>query len=403
MKYIIVLCDGMADLPIKSLNNKTLLQYAHTPNIDRLAQIGRTGQLQTIPDGFCAGSEVANISILGYNLSETYEGRASLEAAGLGIDLQEGDLVMRCNLVNVEAGVLNSHSSGNISTKEADILIKYLQDHLGSDKVKFYCGKQFRHLVVIKGGSKYLDCTPPHDIVFKHYYDSLPKAIRTEADDTVKQITDLILKSQELLAKHPLNVERENEKKMPANSIWLWSPGYRPKMEPFSTMYPKVQNGAVISATDLINGIGTYAGFKCIKVDGATGSYDTNYENKVKATIAALSTNDLVYLHIDACDEAGHEGDISMKQYSIEKIDELVIGPLYETQKEWETPVAMAVLPDHLTPCELRTHTTDAVPFMIYYPGIIPDGVDKFSEEDCARGGYGILKGNEFMNEFLGL
>lgn len=403
MKYIIVLCDGMADWPIKSLNNKTLLQYAHTPNMDMLALKGRTGQLLTIPSGFNAGSEVANLSILGYNVSEIYQGRASLEAIGIGIDIREDDLVLRCNLVNIEDSTLNSHSAGDITTEEADILITYLQEHLGNDKIKFYVGKQYRHIVVVKGGKKQIYCTPPHDIVSQPYSDYLPQAKTSEAEESANLITDLIKQSQGLLASHPLNIVRANAGKLTANSIWLWSPGSRPQMNSLSTMYPNIQRRTIISATDLIIGIGRCAGFRCIKMNGETDLGGTNYKNKVKEALSALATDNLVYLHIDAPDEAGHAGNVAKKQLSIENIDKYVIGPLYESTKDWNEPVSIAILPDHLTPCEIRTHTKDAVPFLIYHKGIVADKVDKFSEIDCAMGDYGVLRANEFMNVFLGL
>lgn len=400
MKYIVVLCDGMADWPIKSLNDKTLLQYAYTPNMDMLARKGRTGQLLTIPKGFNAGSEVANLSILGYDVSEIYEGRASLEAVGIGIDLHEDDLVLRCNLVNIEADILNSHSAGDITTEEAEALITYLQEYLGNDKIKFYVGKQYRHIVVIKGGKKEIDCSPPHDIVSKPYCDYLPKARTADAEECANMIIDLVKQSQELLAAHPLNINRANVGKMTANSIWLWSPGYRPQMKSFSTMYPDIRQGTIISATDLIVGVGLCAGFRCVKMDGDA---DLCYKNKVKEALSALTTDNFVYLHIDAPDEAGHAGDIAKKQLSIENIDKYVIGPIYESTKDWEETVSIAVLPDHLTPCEIRTHTTEAVPFLIYHEGIAADEVDKFSEVACRIGGYGVLRANEFMNIFLGL
>lgn len=403
MKYIIVLCDGMADWSIKSLNDKTLLQHSHTPNMDMLARKGRTGQLLTIPAGFNAGSEVANLSILGYDVSEIYQGRASLEAAGIGIDLQEDDLVLRCNLVNIEDDKLNSHSAGDITTEEAEVLIKYLQEHLGGDRIKFYVGKEYRHIVVLKGGNKQIYCTPPHDIVSKPYTDYLPKAEVVDAEDSANLIMDLLKQSQDLLATHPLNIKRANSGKLTANSIWLWSPGCMPQMKSFSAMYPDIQRGTIISATDLIIGIGRCVGFRCVKMSGESDLADTNYKNKVKEALSVLATDNLVYLHIDAPDEAGHAGDIAKKQLSIENIDKYVVGPIYESTKDWEEPVTIAVLPDHFTPCEIRTHTTEAVPFLIYHKGIVADKVDKFSEVDCAMGGYGVLKANEFMNIFLGL
>ena len=401
MKHIIILGDGMADWPSASLGNQTLLQHSHTPYMDLLASKGRTGKLITVADGFHPGSEVANMSVMGYNLPKVYEGRGPLEAASIGVELQPGDMAMRCNIVCIEGDILKNHSAGHISTEDADVLVKYLQEHLGNERVQFHTGVQYRHLLVIKGGNKQIDCTPPHDVPLHPFHPLMVKAEAPEAQETADLINDLILKSQELLKNHPLNLKRMAEGKDSANSIWPWSPGYRPQMEPLSVMYPSIQKGSVISAVDLINGIGVYAGLRRISVEGATGLYDTNYENKVSAALEALKTDDLVYLHIEASDEAGHEGNFELKQLTIENLDKRAVGPIYEAVKDWEEPVAIAVLPDHPTPCELRTHTAEPVPFLIYYPDIEPDGVQTFDEVACAEGIYGVMKENEFMNEFM--
>ena len=401
MKHIIILGDGMADWPSASLGNQTLLQHSHTPYMDLLARKGRTGQLITVADGFHPGSEVANMSVIGYDLPKVYEGRGPLEAASIGVELQPGDMAMRCNIVCIEGEILKNHSAGHISTEDADVLVKYLQEHLGNERVQFHTGVQYRHLLVIKGGNKQIDCTPPHDVPLHPFRPLMVKAEAPEAQETADLINDLILKSQELLKNHPLNLKRMAEGKDPANSIWPWSPGYRPQMEPLSVMYPSIQKGSVISAVDLINGIGVYAGLRRISVEGATGLYDTNYENKVSAALEALKTDDWVYLHIEASDEAGHEGNFELKQLTIENFDKRAVGPIYEAVKNWEEPVAIAVLPDHPTPCELRTHTAEPVPFLIYYPGIEPDSVQTFDEVACAEGIYGVMKENEFMNEFM--
>ena len=397
MKHIIILGDGMADWPAASLGNKTLLQHAHTPFMDLLASKGRTGMLLTVAEGFHPGSEVANMSVMGYNLPKVYEGRGPLEAASIGVELQSGDMAMRCNLVCVEGDILKNHSAGHITTEEADVLVKYLQEHLGNERVQFHTGVQYRHLLVIKGGNKQIDCTPPHDVPLHPFRPLMVKAEVPEAQETADLINELILKSQELLANHPINLKRMAEGKDPANSIWPWSPGYRPQMEPLSVMYPSIKKGSVISAVDLINGIGVYAGLRRISVEGATGLYDTNYENKVAAALEALKTDDLVYLHIEASDEAGHEGNFDLKQLTIENLDKRVVGPIYEAVKGWDESVAIAVLPDHPTPCELRTHTAEPVPFLIYYPDIKPDQVQTFDEIACAAGIYGVMKENEFM------
>ncbi len=414
MKHIIILGDGMADWPVKSLGGKTLLQVAHTPYMDKLARMGRTGRLVTVANGFHPGSEVANMSVMGYNLPKVYEGRGPLEAASIGVDLKPGEMAMRCNLICIEGNLLKNHSAGHITTPEADILVKYLQEKLGDERVHFYTGVQYRHLLVIKGGDKRIDCTPPHDVPLKPYRPLMVKPMpgtehitRPEggAELTPKQtadlINDLIVRSQELLENHPLNLKRKAEGKDPANSIWPWSPGYRPQMEPLAEKYPQIRKGSVISAVDLINGIGYYAGLRRLTVEGATGLYDTNYENKAAAALEALKTDDFVYLHVEASDEAGHEGDVDLKIRTIENLDSRAIGPIYEAVKDWDEPVAIAVLPDHPTPCELRTHTAEPVPFLIWYPGIEPDEVQTFDEVAACNGAYGLMKEDEFMNEFM--
>lgn len=414
MKHIIILGDGMADWPVKSLDNKTLLQYAKTPYMDMLARMGRSGRLMTVPEGFHPGSEVANMSVMGYDLSKVYEGRGALEAASIGIDLKPGEMAMRCNLICVENDNIKNHSAGHITTEEADVLIKYLEEHLGDNRVRFYTGVQYRHLLVIKGGDKRLDCTPPHDVPLKPFRPLLVKPISGAENITVPEngadltpqqtadlINDLILRSQELLKNHPINLKRISEGKDPANSIWPWSPGYRPQMEQLSDKFPQLKRGAVISAVDLINGIGYYAGLRRITVEGATGLYDTNYENKVAAALEALKTDDFVYLHIEASDEAGHEGDVDLKLLTIENLDKRAVGPIYEAVKDWDEPVAIAVLPDHPTPCELRTHTSDPIPFLIWYPGIEPDEVQTYDEVAACEGSYGVLKEDEFINLFM--
>lgn len=417
MKHLIILGDGMADWPVKSLGGKTLLQYAHTPYMDLLARLGRNGRLMTVADGFHPGSEVANLSVLGYHLPTVYEGRGPLEAASIGVELAPGEMAMRCNLICVEAEILKNHSAGHITTQEADVLIQYLQEQLGDDRVRFHTGVQYRHLLVIKGGDKRIDCTPPHDVPLKPFRPLMVKPMDEPMTDpmvaaaenraamtpqeTAALINRLILRSQELLKSHPLNLRRAAEGKDPANSIWPWSPGYRPQMSPLWAMYPQIGKGAVISAVDLINGIGHYAGLRRITVEGATGLYDTHYENKVAAALEALRTDDFVYLHIEASDEAGHEGDIALKLRTIENLDSRAVGPLYEALKEWDEPVAIAVLPDHPTPCELRTHTNDPVPFLLWYPGIEPDAVQVYDEIAACHGAYGLMKEDEFIREFV--
>ena len=400
MKHIIILGDGMADEPIGSLGGLTPLQYAKTPYMDELARQGVTGRMKTVADGFHPGSEVANMAVLGYDLPTVYEGRGVLEAASIGVELQPGDMAMRCNLICVEEEILKNHSAGHITTEEADELIHSLNEQLGSEQVHFYTGVSYRHLLVIKGGDKRVVCTPPHDVPLHPFRPLLVKAEVPEAQATADLLNELILRSQELLKNHLVNLRRQAEGKDMANSIWPWSPGYRPAMRTMKEMYG-IERGAVISAVDLIRGIGVYAGLKVLHVEGATGLYDTNYEGKAQAALEALKENDFVYLHIEASDEAGHEGDVALKVKTIENLDRRAVGPIYEAVKQWKEPVAIAVLPDHPTPCAVRTHTNQPVPFLIWKPGETPDGVTRFDEFAVAEGKYGVLEKDQFIKEFL--
>ncbi len=401
MKYIIVLGDGMADEPIDALGGKTPLQVASTPSLDFLAKNGKVGMLETVPTGFNPGSEIANLSVLGYDVAKVFEGRGSLEAASMGIDILPNEMAMRCNLICIEDGKIKNHSAGHISNEEATELINYLQEELGNEMVSFYPGISYRHLLIIKNADKRITCTPPHDVPGTRYNDVLIKSQTKEAEATADLINDLILKSQKLLSKHPVNLKRISEGKCPANSIWPWSPGYKPSMQTMTELYG-IKKGVVISAVDLIRGIGVYAGLEPIIVDGATGLYDTNYEGKIDAAIDALKNGvDFVFLHIEASDEAGHEGDVALKIKTIEYLDNRVLCPLIDAIKEIDDDVAIAVLPDHPTPCRLRTHTADAVPFLIYYNGIDADCVETFDESSVKKGSYKQLKGDEFIKKLI--
>ena len=400
MKSIIILGDGMADEPIEALGGKTPMQYADTPYMDKLAEMGVTGRMKTVADGFHPGSEVANMAVLGYDLPTVYEGRGVLEAASIGYDLKPSEMAMRCNLICVEGDILKNHSSGHITTEEADELIRFLNEKLGSDRIHFYTGVSYRHLLVVKGGDKRLDCTPPHDVPLHPFRPLMIKPEAPEAQETADLLNNLILQSQEILKDHPVNLQRIAAGKDPANSIWPWSPGYRPAMQTMQEMYGFKQ-GSVISDVDLIRGIGVYAGLEVIDVEGATGLYDTNYEGKAHAALEALKTNDFVYLHVEASDEAGHEGDVDLKIRTIENLDKRAIGILFEELQKWDEPVAIAVLPDHPTPCAIRTHTNTPVPFLIYKPGQEPDSVTRFDEFSVLEGKHGILEKDEFIKELL--
>ena len=400
MKYIIILGDGMADEPLPQLGGKTPLQVAETPSIDQLARMGSTGMLDTIPPGMHPGSEIANLAVMGYNVPAVFEGRGVLEAASMRVELEEGDLAMRCNLICVDQNLIKNHSAGHISSGEAAELISYLNKALGNDIIRFYPGVSYRNLLVIKGGRKEIKCTPPHDVMGTPYKQVLVNADSAESEKTAHLINYLIMRSFFLLKDHPVNLKRIAQGKDPATCLWPWSPGNKPKMPTFREMWG-IEKSAVISAVDLIQGIGVLADMDVIMVEGATGLYDTNYEGKARAAIDALKDHDLVYLHIEASDEAGHEGDFDLKVRTIEYLDKRVVKTIMEETSRMSEPVALAVLPDHPTPCAIRTHTNDPVPFIIFKPGKTPDQVEVYDEFAPRKGVYGLLKGPQFMDMFL--
>ena len=401
MKYIIILADGMADEPIAQLGNKTPLEAACKPNIDWLTANSRVGLLHTVPQGYSPGSEVAHLALLGYDLDQVFEGRGSLEAASMGIDIEPGEMAMRCNIICIENDKIKNHSAGHISDEEAHILIDYLNENLADENVRFFPGVSYRHLLKIKDGNKHIKCTPPHDVPGTPYADVMVEAKTNEAEDTAALINRLILRSQELLSKHPVNIKRIAEGKDPANSIWPWSAGYKPAMTTLGEKYG-IKKGAVISAVDLIHGIGVYCGLKPIVVEGATGLWNTNYEGKVKAAIDALNNGyDFVFLHIEASDEAGHEGDFELKKRTIEALDSRVCGPIIEAMSKMDEPLSIALLPDHPTPCVIRTHSSSPVPFIIYRSDVEPDAITTLSENTAGNGHYSTLKDDEFISEFL--
>jgi 2,3-bisphosphoglycerate-independent phosphoglycerate mutase len=401
MKHIIILGDGMADEPLAELGNKTPLQAAIKPAIDALARRGRCGMLKTIPPDMHSGSEIANLSVLGYNVREVFEGRGVLEAASLGVALEPGDLALRCNLICIREGKIKNHSSGHISSQEAGELIGFLSAKLGNEKIRFYPGVSYRHLLVIREGDKSLECTPPHDAVGTPFREIMVKPLEEKAGPTVKLLNYLIMRSMMLLESHPVNLKRIAEGKDPATCIWPWSPGYRPQMPLLKDLYG-IDRSAVISAVDLIQGIGVYAGMDLIRVEGATGLYDTNYEGKAKAAVDALRNHDFVYLHIEASDEAGHERNPMLKVRTIEYLDRRIVAPIVEECKKMDEPVALALLPDHPTPCTIGTHTREPVPFIIFKPGQPADQVAVYDEFSAQEGSYGLLEGNDFIRHFLG-
>ena len=433
MKHIIILGDGMADLPVKRLDGKTLLQCANKPMMDRMAREGRCGRLMTVPEGFPPGSEVANTAILGYDLNRVYEGRGPLEAASIGYEMADDDLALRCNIITVDKprlgdgnsgmdGVIVTHNGGNLETEDGDVLIKYLNEKLaapineryGFERVKFITGIQYRHLLIIKGGNKHIVCAPPHDHPNQEWYPLLVKpeslnavhhagSIRLSPEETADLLNELILKSQILLTEHPFNIARAKRGERQANSIWPWSGGYRPSMETLMQRYPQVKSGSVISAVDLIRGIGHYAGLKIIRVKGATGLANTNYEGKAEAAIRALERDDFVFVHVEASDEAGHDGDLELKLKTIEYLDQRLITPIFNEVSKWKDPVCIAVLPDHLTPVEMRIHVGQAVPFLIWHRGIKPDDVQQYDEVSCVDGSYGLLRHAQFMQTLMAI
>jgi len=384
MKYILLVGDGMADYPIEKLGGKTPLQVAHTPNLDYLAKNGIVGMIRTIPKGMSPGSDVANLSVLGYDPEKYYSGRAPLEAASMGIKLKEDEIAFRCNLVTIEGKILTDYSAGHISTIEAKKLIKFLDKTLGSDEVQFYPGVSYRHLMVIKdyalrttscllpSTSYPLLCTPPHDITGKPYEPYLPTGSGAQI------IKELMSASQELLQTHDVNQHRKKENKKPANMIWLWGQGKPPKMPTFSQRFGL--SGAVISAVDLVKGIGKYAGLEVINVPGATGYLDTNFVGKAEYALEALKNKDLVFVHVEAPDEAGHNGDLQAKIKAIEDFDSKTVGTIIKGLPKLKDKVIILALCDHPTPISLKTHTSDKVPFIMFGYNITPDHATSYNE-----------------------
>jgi len=363
MKYVVIIGDGMADRPIKELDGKTPLQKAFTPNMDRLVQEGIVGKVRTIPRGFYPGSDVANLSILGYNPLEFYTGRAPLEAVSIGIRLKEDDVPFRCNLVTLKhdkykkKAIMEDYSSGHITTGEARELIYEINNELGTKDICFYPGVSYRHLMVWSGGPADIECTPPHDIIGKDITDYLPIG---NGEDVIRKI---MFKSTEILESHPINRERLRNSKKPANSIWLWGQGKKPTFPTFRQKYSI--DGALVSAVDLTKGIGIYAGFEILKVSGITGYLDTNYLGKAEESLKALEKVDFVYIHVEAPDEAGHSGNYKDKIKAIEDLDALVVGTIMKGLEKFKE-YRVLLMPDHSTPIEIRTHTDEPVPFVIF-------------------------------------
>lgn len=363
MKYVVIVGDGMADWPLKELGGKTPLQKAFTPNMDKLTREGTIGMVRTIPEGFSAGSDVANMSILGYDPSEFYTGRAPLEAISMGIELKDEDAAYRCNLVTLRfnktktKAYMDDYSAGHISSAEAFTFINELNKKLGSEGIAFYSGTSYRNLMVWSKGLLSPECTPPHDITGKDIIDYLPVG---HGEDVLR---DLMLNSVDILESHPLNKERMGQGKNPANSIWLWGQGKKPELPSFSQKYGL--RASLVSAVDLTKGLGIYAGFQILSVPNVTGYLDTNYVGKAEYSLKALETVDLAYIHIEAPDEAGHSGNYNDKIKAIEDIDALVVGTILRGIRAFGE-YKILLLPDHATPIEVKTHTPEPVPFAIY-------------------------------------
>jgi len=396
MKYIVLLGDGMSDEAVKELDGKTPLQAAKTPNMDTMARRGRIGLAHTVPKGLPPGSDVANLSVFGYDPRTCYTGRSPLEAASMGVHLGPDDVAFRVNLVNLQPTrgtlVMRDYSAGHISTEEGRELIEAIQREIGGDEFQFYPGVGYRHLMVWRNGKSDITATPPHDISGQSILDYLPKG------EGAERLINLMNSSQMILNNHPQYRRRLEADKVPANSIWLWGHGKAPRIEPFREKFGLT--GAVISAVDLIKGIGIGAGLDVIQVTGATGYIDTNYEGKVQAALEALETHDYVYLHVEAPDEASHSGNLAHKLQAIEDFDARVVGPIMAGIRRFG-PYRILCTPDHPTPIRLKTHTDAPVPFILYEGGESENGAVSGYDEDTARAsGFVVEEGFRLM-EFL--
>jgi 2,3-bisphosphoglycerate-independent phosphoglycerate mutase len=403
MKYIVLVCDGAADWPIPQLGDKTIFESTTTPSMDWIASHGRMGLFKTIPDSMAAGSEVANMSIMGYNPEKDLTGRGALEALSAGVELSPTDIAFRCNLITIEQGLIKDYSSGHITSEEAHPLISAADKELGQLGVQFFPGVQYRHILKLDGNiySDQIVCTPPHDQLDKPYKNFLikPKDEKdVKAKTTASFLNELIEKSSNILKNHPVNQARAAQNKRMASHLWFWSGGKRPNIVPFKQKFGL--QGSVISAVDLIFGIGIAAGLEPLHVKGATGLLDTNYEGKVLAALNSLKEKDYVYLHCEATDEMGHAGDIEKKQLALEYFDRRVVQPILAAEPQFNNELVIAILPDHPTPIKIRTHSREPVPFMVYNPSL--DKIHKlnrrFTEKEAQSGEFGLIaSGGAFM------
>jgi 2,3-bisphosphoglycerate-independent phosphoglycerate mutase len=394
MKFVIFLGDGMSDRPMPELNGQTPLMVAKTPNLDRMVREGVGGWSLNTPDGYYPGSDIANLGVLGYDVTLGYTGRSPLEAGAMGVELEKDDLAFRCNLVNLadDFKIMGDFSAGHITTEEATKIIHHLDDKLGSDQFRFHPGVSYRHLLVWKGGREKLKTVAPHDISDRPIAGHLP----TGAD--AAPIAELMRESWKILDDHPVNLRRARAGEKTANSIWLWGQGRRPKLQQFKKLYGK--SGGMISAVDLMRGIAANIGFEALHVPGATGWIDTDYSGKAKACLEGLERHDLMFVHVESPDEAGHAGRLDYKIQAIEDFDRLVVGPVLETLAT-RGPFRAASLPDHPTPVATKTHNSDPVPFAMMGENIKPDGNTRYDENLLKSGSLSFNPGYELMAAFL--
>jgi 2,3-bisphosphoglycerate-independent phosphoglycerate mutase len=395
MKYVVLIGDGMADYPLKELDNKTPLQVAKKPNMDKLASLGCSGFLKTVPDGMDPGSDVANLSIMGYDPEKYYTGRGPLEAASMGVDLSKNDVAFRCNLITENDGILDDFNAGHITSSESKEIIDILNSKF-NDSGTFYHGISYRNLFVFsKKESADLRTTPPHDIVGEKISKHL---IQPENDDNAVLLNKIMEDSKKFLINSEVNKKRLNEGKKPANRIWLWGQGPAPNIDTFLEKYSL--KGATITGVDLIKGIGVYLGLNNINVPGATGYFDTDYSAKGKYAVEALKEHDIIFVHVEAPDEAGHAGDLEEKIKAIEEIDLKILGPIMEALKDYEE-YSLVLLPDHATPIDIGTHTMDPIPYVIFSTNLKPDSVEKYDEVSCKDGSLGIDMAHNLINNLL--
>lgn len=401
MKSILFLADGMADEPLMELGGKTPLEYAHTPNMDSIAKHGASGLFLSLPEGFPTSSDVANMSVLGYDLIHYYPGRGPIEAVSQGIDLKKNDIAFRCNLVSIKDEVLTDYSAGHIDNKDSEELMKFIQKELGSEKATFHSGVSYRNILVLHGDefSPNVECFKPDSCQGMRVSDLAYRELdhATQSANTVRMLTEFVQKSRKLLSEHPL----VKQKGLSADSIWPHSPGRKPSLPKFSDMY-KGKKGAIISAVDVIFGLGICAGMDIIKVPGATGFIDTNYAGKAEAAIHALKDHDFIYLHVEAIDECSHMGRLDLKLKAIEDFDSKIVGPVMEALKYMED-ISYAILPDHPVPVKIKKHTRTPVPVAIMGPHIKPDAVQVYSENSAQQGSLGFMKEAELMKILMNI